>query len=99
MNVDILTDMNLQDMLKCHLQAKPLATIAVSQRESSRCFLLNEKCNYVVGEIIVLEKKKISRNESPLLPFAFSGIHIIEPTLFSYIQQKENFLWWMFILI
>ncbi len=91
MNVDILTNMNLQDMLTCHLSAKPLATIAVSHRESSRCFLLNEKMQLCGWRNNSTGEEKISRNESPLLPFAFSGIHIIDPKIFSFIQQKGKF--------
>ena len=42
MNVDILTDMNLQEMLQKHTSSKAIATLAISRRESARCFLFND---------------------------------------------------------
>ncbi len=40
MNADILTDMDLTAMLAQHRLQKPLATLAVSERETSRYFCL-----------------------------------------------------------
>src|SRR5688500_15968579 len=56
MNVDILTDLNLQEMLSYHREHKPLATIAITDRETSRYFLFDERNtlrgwrNVVTGE-------------------------------------------------
>jgi len=38
-NVDVLSDINLNDMLASHQKIQPLATLAVTRRESSRYFL------------------------------------------------------------
>jgi len=83
--------MDLGAMMRQHLEKKPLATLAVSRRESSRCFLFNtqdELCgwrNKLTGE------EKISRREEPLCPGSFSGIHIIDPAIFSMINQEGKF--------
>lgn len=44
-NVDILTDLNLGDLLSYHEQHKPLATLVTRNRETSRYFLFNPKNN------------------------------------------------------
>ena len=43
MNVDILTDLSLNDMISYHKKNKPLATLATTKRETSRYFLFNEE--------------------------------------------------------
>src|SRR5688500_12444174 len=41
MNVDILTDLNIHEMFAAHLSDDPLATIAVTDRKTSRYFLFD----------------------------------------------------------
>ena len=41
MNVDILTDLNLGEMMRFHFMHKPLATLATTERKTSRYFLFN----------------------------------------------------------
>src|SRR5258708_2204288 len=43
MNVDILTDMDLAAMIVDHFRRRPLATLAVTDRSTSRYFLFNEE--------------------------------------------------------
>src|ERR1700744_2377933 len=43
MNVDILTDMDLAAMISDHFLHRPLATLAVTDRTTSRYFLFDEK--------------------------------------------------------
>lgn len=91
MNVDILTDMNLQEFIAYHHSQKSLVTLAISDRESSRCFLWNEDnllCgwrNKQTGE------ERISRMEPNLKEKSFSGIHIIDPAFFSFLTQEGKF--------
>lgn len=90
MNVDILTDMNLQQMMDFHAQNKPLATLAISHRESSRKLLFNAQnelsgwCNKITNE------KVISKPSNLLTEFAFSGIHIISPTFLSLMDRSDK---------
>ncbi|MGB6093368.1 MAG: sugar phosphate nucleotidyltransferase, partial [Moheibacter sp.] len=42
MNVDILTDLNLEDLIQFHYQYQPLVTLAVSDRDSSRKLLFKK---------------------------------------------------------
>ncbi|MFO8067464.1 MAG: nucleotidyltransferase family protein [Bacteroidales bacterium] len=81
-NVDIVSDINLKEFYKEHLQKQALVTLAVSDRASSRCFLWHDKklCgwrNKVSGEEIISFKTP----EKPV-EYAFSGIHCISPEIF-----------------
>lgn len=92
MNVDILTTLNLNEAIHQHLQTKALATLAVSERETSRYFLFNAEMqlsgwqNKTTGEV-----KPPTLDISNLTPFAFSGLHIINNSIFSYIKQQGKF--------
>src|SRR5207342_1902249 len=43
LNVDILTDLNLNKLIDFHLQQKPLVSFGVTDRKTSRYFLFDEK--------------------------------------------------------
>lgn len=91
MNADILTDLNLLEMLKFHFDNNALATLAVSERNTSRYFLFNTQNQLCGWENIKTGEQKITRNELPLTRKAFSGIHIISPELPSLIKQEGKF--------
>ena len=86
MNADILTDLDLGAMFAFHQEHRPLATLAVTKRESARQFLFDQHMklsgwqNNKTNELRLSSEDSIPEN---LLPFAFSGIHIIEPRLFA----------------
>ncbi len=91
MNVDILTDMNLAEMIKQHKKEKPLATLAVTTRFTSRYFLFDE-LNHLCGwKNTKTNEQKISRESEERNPKAFSGIHVISPEIFSLIKMKGKF--------
>ena len=91
MNVDMLTDLQLDTMLAQHHQNKPLATLAVTDRATSRYFLFNAKNELCGWQNIKTGEEKIVRAVENLQPKAFSGIHIINTALFSLMQQKGKF--------
>jgi MurNAc alpha-1-phosphate uridylyltransferase len=90
-NVDILTDLDLDQMWNSHRSDPVLATLAVKHRNTSRSLLMNEKqilCgwrNNLTGEEI------ISRQEERLLPIAFSGIYILDPLIFRLFKKSGSF--------
>lgn len=92
MNVDILTTLNLGAMIDYHFAHKPLVTLATTNRKSSRCFLFNTNnklCgwkNTATGE--VKSAAPLTGNE---VERAFSGIHVIDPSIFSLIVQNGMF--------
>ena len=91
-NVDILSTINLAEMYDFHLQKKSLATLALKQRQSKRFFILDEN-NFICGhEDVSKQRRRIKRNpagEIRLMPF--SGIHVISPQLFKFIERTGAF--------
>jgi MurNAc alpha-1-phosphate uridylyltransferase len=90
-NADILTDLDLKAMSAYHRREQSLATLAVTDRITSRYFLFdsgNILCgwrNNKTGE------EKISRTANHLVPKAFSGIHIISNKLLPLLTQEGKF--------
>jgi len=90
-NVDILTDLDIGAMIRHHEQESPLATLAVTNRHSSRYFLFNGDNRLCGWRNIATGREIVGIPGQPLHPMAFSGIHIIEPRIFSLMQQEGKF--------
>jgi MurNAc alpha-1-phosphate uridylyltransferase len=91
MNVDILTDMNLSAMIAQHRQQSVLATLAVSDRDTSRYFLFDEQ-NILSGwRNVKTGEERIVREARTLIQKAFSGIHVINASLLGLIKQEGKF--------
>ncbi|TDL99723.1 MAG: nucleotidyltransferase [Flavobacteriaceae bacterium] len=91
MNVDILTDLNLDLMLKQHQEKKALVTLAASDRSSSRKLLFDDLGRLCGWRNTSDQDQKIVRESDEYNPLAFSGVHIIEPELFSLFRQEGKF--------
>ena len=91
MNVDILTNLRIDKLLAFHQSNQALATLAVSQRNTSRYFLFNAKNTLCGWKNVKTQEEKIVKQEAGLIPKAFSGIHIIEPGIFDLITQQGKF--------
>ncbi len=97
MNVDMLTDMPLSKMMAQHQSNQPLATLAITDRVSSRYFLFNTT-NQLCGwrNTTTQEEKGAvlgydAIQKQALQQKAFSGIHVINTKLFNRIQQQGKF--------
>ncbi len=91
-NVDVISDLNYQYMLDTHLDSGSFATLAVSNRKTSRYFLFDNKLQLSGWENNKTGEVKIVRpNVQKLNRFAFSGIHIINPEIFTFMSQKDKF--------
>lgn len=90
-NADVLTDLDLKKMMDYHHRFKPLATLAVTSRKTSRYFLFDEHDDLCGWGNTNTGEEKISREEKKMTHKAFSGIHIIEPGIFSSIKQSGKF--------
>ncbi len=92
-NVDIISNLNLKLLLKDHLKTKAFVTLAVRNRETQRYFKFDQN-NQLVGWI---NKKtgesKISRPENfeNAIEMAYSGIHIVQPEIFSMMPETDRF--------
>jgi NDP-sugar pyrophosphorylase family protein len=91
-NVDILSNINLNKLMEFHLASKSIATLAVQKRESSRKFLFDNS-NTLCGWMNEKSGEKIiTRDEqSKFLPYAFSGVQIVDPKIFKYFPNKDVF--------
>lgn len=87
-NADIITDLDLGDMYRYHLDNGGIATLAVRNRPGNRFLLVNESGllkgwrNKVTGEEIIMEPGSGYLKEA-----GFSGIHIISPEIFKYMKD------------
>lgn len=90
-NVDIISNINLNQMMEYHKKQDALATLATRNRISSRYFLFNQQNhlygwkNTKTGEIINNETNQ------ELTPLAFSGIQVINPNIFSLMDDSLKF--------
>lgn len=91
MNVDMLTDFDLGEMIQQHQSAKALATLAVTERSTSRYFLFNSSNHLCGWRNKNTGEEKIAINENNLIEKAFSGIHVINSSIFSLMQQQGKF--------
>ncbi len=91
MNVDILTDMDISKMMEQHISSKALATLAVTNRTTSRYFLFNELETLCGWRNIKTGDQKIRRESAKYFQKAFSGIHIISPAIFPLIKMTGKF--------
>ena len=91
MNADILTDLNIHELVKFHEMHLPLATLAVSDRNSSRKLFFNSEMvlkgwmNKNSGET------KMAEFNSDFKELAFSGIHCINSSIFDKIKRRGKF--------
>ena len=91
MNVDVLTDMNLTDMIDQHNRLHPLATLAVTTRYTSRYFLFDEMSQLCGWKNVKTGEQKVSRSATKFYSKAFSGIHVISPAMLPMIKQEGKF--------
>lgn len=90
-NVDILTDLDLGAMIRFHQKEAPLATLAITNRVTSRYFLFDEYNTLCGWRNTKTREEKISSPAPLLIEKAFSGVHIIEPALLPLITQEGKF--------
>ena len=87
MNADILTDLNIDELKKIHQHSDTIATLAVTNRNTSR-YLLFDDDNFLCGW---LNEKTGEQKGKPGNKKAFSGIHIISPKIFQHIKEEGEF--------
>lgn len=91
MNVDILTDLNIRSMILQHISSKSLATLAVTNRKTSRYLLFDSDRQLCGWKNVKTGEQKISRESTDVEALAFSGIHIISPEIFPMVSLSGKF--------
>ncbi len=92
MNVDILTDMDLSALIADHFRHRPLATLAVTDRSTSRYFLFDDRDELCGWRNAATGQERMARTSgATLVQKAFSGIHVIEPAIFPLMTREGKF--------
>ncbi|HSC55169.1 MAG TPA: nucleotidyltransferase family protein [Phnomibacter sp.] len=91
MNADILTDMDLKALQLSHQSSHADATLAVSNRASTRCFLLDENNQLCGWKNIGTGEIKQPVQASPLFEKSFSGIQILHESIFRHLPFEGKF--------
>lgn len=91
MNADILTNLNITDLINYHLKNNDFATLAVSDRTSSRKLLFNEKMILRGWLNVQTGEQKLAEFNKGFKTLAFSGIHCINPEIFHKIKRTGKF--------
>jgi len=89
MNVDVLTDMDLNAMIDHHKTIKAWATLAVSKRDTSRYLLFDETSRLCGWKNKKTGEQKMSKPAKTHEEKAFSGIHVIEPKLLPLLKNPD----------
>lgn len=92
-NVDIISDLSLQVLLKEHLKLGALVTLAVRNRDTQRYFKFDKNKQLVGWLNRKTGETKISRPENfeSAVEMAYSGIHIVQPSIFSLMPEADKF--------
>lgn len=110
-NVDIFSNADLKALYDNHIDDRADASLLVSKRATSRYFVFDDKDHLVgwknihTGEVRTAHEElrpaleQLTEDDEPYRLRAFSGIHIISPTLFPLLELQEevfsitNFYW------
>jgi len=90
-NVDIFSDIEYQQLINYHNNNNALATLVVKKRKTSRYLLFDKKYVLCGWENLKTGEKIITKKEGNLIPLAFSGIHIVDSSLFELINEQGVF--------
>ncbi|WP_209390245.1 nucleotidyltransferase family protein [Chryseobacterium sp. RR2-3-20] len=91
MNADILTNINITDFVRYHKDIKDFATLAVSDRESSRKLLFNDDLVLRGWLNVQTGEQRLAEFNKGFKPLAFSGVHCINPVMFTKMKRTGKF--------
>lgn len=83
MNVDVVTNLQLDKLIYAHKTSQAIATLAVMQRNSSRHLLFNDYMQLCGWRNNKTEEEKIAFETEVKEPYAFSGIQVLSPQIFN----------------
>lgn len=92
-NVDVISNLDISQLEQTHLASGSLVTLVVRQRETSRYMMFDPDMQLAGWKNFSNGETKISRPDSfsKALPYAFSGIQVIQPEIFELITEKGKF--------
>lgn len=90
-SADVITDLNLKDLILFHKTRHPLVSLAVKKRQSTRDFIFDKEyrlCGW--RKNATGETRFIKAVNNPQF-LAFSTIHMIDPAIFNLITERNSF--------
>lgn len=87
MNADILTDLNLSEMMVQHTQSDAMGTLAVTERAGSRALLFDESMHLVGWQHRGTGELKGREGTA----YAFSGVQVLQSAIFEHIPFTGKF--------
>ena len=91
-NVDVLSEINIKEMLNYHQKKESLVTLAVRKRKTSRYFLFDEEGKLNGWQSLETgEEEIVSHSVKKHDNLSFMGLHIISPQIFSFLPNKRIF--------
>lgn len=91
LNADVLTDLNLLNLLSFHKENKALVSFGITNRKSSRYFLFDENNRLCGWRNTKTGEEKISVPKNGLVEKAYSTIAVFSPEIFSLIPFTGKF--------
>jgi len=90
-NVDVISTIDFAQLMQAHKANQALATLAVQKRESGRQLLFDEHLQLCGRRAGRDREPEIVRPSSGPEPLAFSGIHVISPSLLPMLTEDGIF--------
>jgi NDP-sugar pyrophosphorylase family protein len=90
-NVDVISTIDLHQMVEAHTQNQDLATLAVQRRDTSRYLIFDKQLQLCGRRAARDQQPEIVRAAPQTQALAFSGIHIISPRLFPLMKEEGIF--------
>ena len=90
-NVDILSNIDLKSLYEYHLTSGNDATLLVSPRKTVRYLLFDEGnrlCGWINKDTLQTKPEGFVYQPEVQKEYAFSGIHIVSPSLFNYMGDN-----------
>lgn len=90
-NVDILSDTDLKALYEYHRQSGNDATLLASRRKTIRYLLFDDEkrlCGWINKDTLQTKPEGFAYNPEHHREYAFSGIHVISPSLFHYMDER-----------
>ncbi len=91
LNVDILTDLDLNKLMAFHQQHRPLVSFGVTDRKSSRVLLFDSVNRLCGWRNLQTGQEKLPLNKPGLTEKAYSCVVIYQPEIFSFIKRQGKF--------
>jgi MurNAc alpha-1-phosphate uridylyltransferase len=90
-NVDILTDLDLLQLMQAHLQQQPLVSFGVTDRKTSRYLLFDDQQRLCGWRNSASGEEIIARPSDVLIQKAYSCVVIFEYEIFRHIELTGKF--------